>query len=98
VWQRSTKSSIAIESEPGYQVKDSIRDIDISIVDAYEATAGVQFEISDVMLLLHGAHAHALPMDASDPERCAVSTCTSNETDGERTKSFGPSSLYEVSN
>lgn len=28
------------------------------------------------MLLLHGAHAHALPMDASDPE-CAVSAWTS---------------------
>ena len=52
--------SIAIESGLGYQVKDSIREIrsdDRSTV-----------EISDVVLLLHGAHAHARPMDASDPE------------------------------
>jgi hypothetical protein len=62
---KGTKSSIAIEFGPRYQVKDSIRDI--SIADAHEATTRVQFEISDVMLL-HGAHAHAPPMDVSDPE------------------------------
>lgn len=49
-------------------------------------------EINDVMLLLHGAHAHALPMDASDPKCRAVRACTS-ERNREHTKSFGPSSL-----
>jgi hypothetical protein len=51
-------------------------------------------EINDVMLLLrHDAHVHVPPMGASDPVYGMSSVLS---TERQRTKSFGPSSLKDI--